>query len=260
MSVRATKPFEELVAEAESWKMEGWDFSSFRDRWIENSPPWDYSVRIASRLLEVDSLLDLGTGGGEFLSSLAPLPRRTIATEGYPPNVNVARDRLKPLGVEVVRTFCEDNDKVPQLGSLPFRDDSIDLIIDRHESFIASEVFRVLKPSGTFITQQVGSTSSSKLNEFLGAGVAQDRWNLEAAVGQLESVGLTVTERREAELLSRFKDIGAVVMCLRAVPWQIPDFSVERFRDKLEEMDRLIRNQGCLKVTATRFLVEATKG
>lgn len=239
--------------------MKGWDLSPFGDRWVEEKTPWDYRDRVASRLPAVDSLLDLGTGGGEFLSSMAPLPECTIATEGYPPNVGVARDRLRPLGAEVVQTFSEDNDQTPQLGSLPFRDESIDLVIDRHESFVASEVFRILKPSGAFVTQQVGSTDMYQINELLGADVAPDRWSLEAAVGQLESAGFRVTEKHKAELISRFKDIGALVMYLRAAPWQIPHFSVERFRDELEKTDRLIRSRGGLNVTATRFVVEATK-
>jgi hypothetical protein len=36
------------------------------------------------------SLLDMGTGGGELLASMAPLPD-VWATEGYPPNVPIAR-------------------------------------------------------------------------------------------------------------------------------------------------------------------------
>jgi SAM-dependent methyltransferase len=240
--------------------MEGWDFSSLGGRWTETSPPWDYRESVASRLPGADSLLDLGTGGGEFLSSLAPLPKQTAATEGYPPNVAIARDRLKPLGVEVVRTFCGDNDEVPQLGSLPFRDGIIDLVIDRHESFIAAEVFRVLKPSGVFVTQQVGSANLRQLNELLGAGVGPDLWNMDAAVAQLESVGFKVTEKHRAELVSQFKDIGAVVMFLRAAPWQVDGFSIERYRNELERMDRLIRRLGTLRVTATRFTIEATKG
>ncbi|MDG6909584.1 MAG: SAM-dependent methyltransferase [Nitrososphaerota archaeon] len=239
--------------------MRGWDFSSFRDRWVEQSPPWDYEEKVTSKLPTVDSLLDLGTGGGELLSSLAPLPKRTLCTEGYPLNVLVARDRLEPLGIEVVRTYCEDNDTVPQIGSLPFRDGCIDLIIDRHESFVASEVYRALSTSGWFITQQVGSANLRELNELLGADVAPDRWNLEAAVGQLESAGFKIKEKRKAKLFSKFYDIGAVVMFLNAAPGQVPGFSVERYRDSLKEMDNLIRQRGSLDATATRFLIEATK-
>lgn len=72
-------------------------------------------------------MIDLGTGGGELLSHLAPLPPVTCATEGYVPNVPVAAKRLSALGVEVIQTYCDDNDTVPQRGSLPFRDSSIDL-------------------------------------------------------------------------------------------------------------------------------------
>lgn len=254
-----TKAFEELIAEAESWVMKGWDFSSFEGRWMESKPPWDYREKVVSRLPGVASLVDLGTGGGEFLSSVAPLPRQTVATEGYRPNVTLARDRLKQLGVEVVETYCEDNDKVPQLGRLPFKEGSADLIIDRHESFVAIEVFRVLKPSGKFITQQVGSMNLHQLNELLCAEAPEDSWSLEAAASQLELAGFAVTEKRKAELVSQFNDVGAVVMYLRAAPWQIPDFDVTRYKGKLKELDGVIRERGYLEATATRFLIEAAK-
>ncbi|GGL48999.1 hypothetical protein GCM10014719_57780 [Planomonospora parontospora subsp. antibiotica] len=44
----------------------------------------DRGVLLRGCLTGAPSLLDLGTGGGEFLSGLAPLPPRTAATEGYP--------------------------------------------------------------------------------------------------------------------------------------------------------------------------------
>lgn len=40
----------------------------------------------------------MGTGGGEFLAGLQPLPPHTCATEGYPPNIPIAQQRLKRLG------------------------------------------------------------------------------------------------------------------------------------------------------------------
>ena len=254
------KSFEELIAEAESWRMEGWNFAPFGDRWVEHLPPWDYRERIASRLPGANSLLDLGTGGGEFLSSLSPLPERTIATEGYASNVPVARDRLRQLKVDVVQTLCDGNDKVPQLGSLPFKDSSINLVTNRHESFVASEVFRVLRPSGIFITQQVGGTDMHELSELFGFDDdLPESWNLEVAVRQLESVGFEVLDERKAEPISVFKDIGAVVMFLKITPYQVPGFSIEKYRGRLKELDGLIRVQGGLNVTESRFLVEAAR-
>ncbi|TWM62046.1 hypothetical protein CHCC14814_3869 [Bacillus paralicheniformis] len=50
----------------------------------------------------------MGTGGGEFLSKLGPLPSSAYATECYFPNVPVAKERLTPLEVQVVQI---DNDE-----------------------------------------------------------------------------------------------------------------------------------------------------
>jgi SAM-dependent methyltransferase len=204
-------------------------------------------------------MLDMETGGGEFLSSLQPLPSRTCATEGYLPNVPIARERLRPLGVEVVRTYSEDNAKVPQLGSLPFRTGCFDLVINRHGSFAASEVSRVLGPSGRFLTQQVGSENLVELNRLLGAERPGAMWNLDTAVRQLEDAGFEIMERRAASPVSWFKDVGAVVCCLKAVPWQIPDFSVPGYIEELRKLDERMRERGGLKVRETRFLLEAAK-
>jgi SAM-dependent methyltransferase len=260
MSENDVKPFEDLISEAEAWELKGWDFSSLAGRWVESPPPWDYRARVLARLRQSTSMLDMGTGGGEFLSSLQPLPSRTCATEGYPPNVPIARERLRPLGIEVVQTCSEDNAKVPRLGSLPFRTGCLELVINRHESFVASEVFRVLRPSGRFLTQQVGSENLVELNKLLGAErPSVGEWNLDAAVRQLEDAEFKIMERQAASLVSWFKDIGAVVCCLKAVPWQIRDFSVRRYANELRKLDEFMRQRGGLKVKATRFFLEATK-
>lgn len=255
------KQFEELVSEAGSQPFEGWDFSYLEGRLVEGATPWDYRGIVSGLLPGAGSLLDLGTGGGELLSTLGPLPPKTFATEGYQPNVPVAGRRLHPLGVEVIQSWCDDNDRVPQRGGLPFRDGSIDVVIDRHESFIAGEVFRVLGPSGRFVTQQVGGTNYPELNRALGAEEppASWGWGLEQAVRQVEESGLKVEDAREATLEAWFYDVGAVVYYLRAVPWQIPGFSLKRHQGRLRELDRAIRRDGPFRVTTPRFLVLAQK-
>src|SRR5579859_747197 len=94
--------FDFLMAEA-AYPFEGWNFSHITktDRMAEAPLSWSYASKLLIRLRKAQSLLDMGTGGGEFLSSLQPLPPLTCATEGYAPNVPVARQRLAPLGVQV---------------------------------------------------------------------------------------------------------------------------------------------------------------
>ncbi|MHB1909367.1 MAG: class I SAM-dependent methyltransferase [Nitrososphaerales archaeon] len=255
------KPFDELIAEAESLPFEGWDFSCLAGRLVESPAPWDYQKIVSGLLPGVDSLLDLGTGGGELLSSFAPFPHYTVATEGYPPNVSVAKRKLQPLGMEVIETYCDDNDKLPQRGALPFRNSSIDLIVNRHESFIASEVFRVLKPSGRFVTQQVGGSYSPELREAFGVteSTTLTGWDLREAVEQIEGAGFKVTDSQEATLETRFLDVGAVVYYLKALPYEIPGFSTKRYYGRLRELDQAIRRDESFRVTLPCFLVQAFK-
>jgi len=79
-----------------------------------------------------------------------------FATEAYEPNVALARERLGPLGVTVLPYRSDDLVG----GPLPFDDASLDVVLDRHESYGACEVARVLAPRGRFLTQQVDGRAS----------------------------------------------------------------------------------------------------
>jgi SAM-dependent methyltransferase len=184
--------FDELLRAAAGTSLSGWDFGVFGDRFVERSPSWDYPELAAAHLADARRAIDLGTGGGELLSSLDTLPRQLVATEGYPPNVPVAHRRLAPLGIPVVQVSADDD------GRLPFRAGSVDLIINRHESYSAAEVCRVLEPGGTFLTQQVGGRDLVELNEALGAPVhSYAGWDLATAVTELDAAGMEIVDRRE---------------------------------------------------------------
>jgi SAM-dependent methyltransferase len=231
----------------------GWDFSFVSDagRMVEVPTPWSYTSLLLPYLWQAESMLDMGTGGGEFLSRLQPLPARTAATEGYEPNIPVARDLLEPLGVTVHRVVEDEQ--------LPFADDEFDLIINRHESYAASELMRVLKPGGHFITQQVGGDNDNDLNRLLGASpmTEYDHWTLAYAVDELETAGFEIIYQAEAHMATRFYDIGAVVYYLNAVPWQIEDFSLDLYRDRLLDLHHHIQAHGYVDIAGSRFVVVA---
>src|SRR5215469_16511541 len=131
-----SQSFEALIGEAKRAPFEGWDFSQLQDRLVEQPPQFDYPVEARRRMAGARAVLDLGTGGGEVLSQLAPFPPLTVATEAYGPNVGLAARRLRPLGGQVV--FVEgapenwETIAAPMRASpaLPFRDLAFDLVID----------------------------------------------------------------------------------------------------------------------------------
>jgi XTP/dITP diphosphohydrolase len=100
-----TATFDELVAEANSVSVAGWDFSWLDGRATEERPPWGYQRLLRARLAQASSALDIYTGGGEVLAGAGPVfPPTTAATEPWPPNIAVATRLLHPLGVVVVAT------------------------------------------------------------------------------------------------------------------------------------------------------------
>jgi len=204
------------------------------------------------------AMLDMGTGGGEFLSMLQPLPKVTVATEQYKPNVQVARDRLEPLGVRVV--YIEEEKSPPYNKDLPFEDGSFDIIINRHEAYYPPEVKRILKPRGVFITQQVGNVDwQSLLRFFQRESSHASHWNLGSAVDEMETAGFDIIRQEEDIQFYRFYDVGAVIFYLKAVPWAIPDFSIEKYREKLWELHLTITENGFYDTQQHRFLVVARK-
>lgn len=122
------------LLESANTHFSGWDFSFISETGRMKSEPlsWSYGSTAFQLMQRAKSMLDMGTGGGEFLSMLQPFPSTIYATEGYAPNVPIARKKLEPLGVTVV----EVNDDT----ALPFQDGQFNLILNQHESYAASEV------------------------------------------------------------------------------------------------------------------------
>jgi hypothetical protein len=220
---------------------------------IRTNPTWDYTETVIEAMKEAQTLLDMHTGGGELLASLlARQPvRQAYAVEAYAPNVAVAQQRLMSSGV----TVCAVDD-----DRLPFADTLFDLVINRHGSYDPAEVLRVLQAGRMFITQQVGDQTNLLLHELLNHEKVVERpWNLDQAVSALETAGGSVIEGKEEFSITRFHDVGAIVFYLKAVPWEIPDFSVEKYRQELLKIRDLLQHRGYLDVPFHSFFLLARK-
>jgi RimJ/RimL family protein N-acetyltransferase len=249
--------FEELVAEGEGQAIEGWDFSWLEGRATEQRPSWGYVRSAIPKVGAARSVLDIQTGGGEVFSEIldqAQVPTVVAVTESWPPNAGLARSRLAPFSATV--------SEVADNARLPFADDHFDLVISRHPTTVVwPEIARVLRPGGTYFSQQVGAGSNRELTEaMIGPQPVSDRRSPERAVAEATAAGLEVVDLRLESLEVRFYDIGAVVYFLRKVLWTVPDFTVEQYRDQLRDLHDEIRRSGGFLSHAERFLIEAKKG
>jgi SAM-dependent methyltransferase len=245
--------FDDLLAEGAAVPVEGWDFSWFDGRATEERPTWGYARLIGERMATVSAALDIQTGGGEVLAGIPKPPPTLMATESWAPNVEIATRNLKPLG-GAVAVVADDAD-------LPFPDASFDLVVSRHPTVtVWPEIARVLRPSGTYLSQQIGAGSVRELRDVLmGPHEESDSRSTRRAVAAAEDAGLDVMDLREQSLRMEFFDIAAVVYFLRKVFWTVPDFTVERYRDQLADLHERIQVDGRFVAHSARFLIEARK-
>ena len=254
-----------LLADADRIPVTGWDLGRLGGRIRIDPPAWDFTRLVADHARRAADLLDLGTGGGEWLAALPHRPLRTVATEAWAPNLDVARARLEPLGVTVVLVEPAP-DNVEQRadearGSLPFPDASFDLVTSRHESFVAAQVARVLRPGGAFLTQQTGGDYGDFYDALgLERPPAPARnWDLRLAREQIERAGLRVTDLAEGTEATTFADAGALAWYLRTTPWVVEGFSTATHRPHLERLQARVDAEGPITLRQPSFGLQAVK-
>lgn len=241
-------------AEEEIAHIHGWDFSHIDGRYMEDTNfPWNYRQVIGEYLTSDMKLLDIDTGGGEFLLSLRHLYENTAATENYLPNVQLCKETLLPLGIN----FRQADGK----GKLPFEDASFDVVINRHGDFNPREIYRVLKTGGVFISQQVGAENDRELVELLCGDLPlpfPDQY-ADMAAAAFRKEGFSILCKEECFSPIRFYDVGALTWFARVLPWEFTGFSVDTHVQSLMKAQWILENKGYIEGKTHRFLLVARK-
>ena len=243
------------------WKAEekiahihGWDFSHIDGRYTEGTDfPWDYRQVIGEYLSPEKKLLDIDTGGGELLLSLGHPYENTAATENYPPNVQLCKETLSPLGIDFRQ--ADGN------GELPYPDESFHVVIDRHGDFNPGEIYRVLKPGGVFISQQVGAENDRELVELLcgETPLPFPEQYLSLTEDAFRQAGFEILNGQECFRTIAFRDVGALVWFARIIQWEFPGFSVDSHLEGLIRAKKVLEEQGIIRGSTHRFFLLARK-
>ena len=239
--------FENLINQAieDAKSFKGWDFSYIIDsrRMVDTPIKWNFINKVQPYLQDIDTLLDIGTAGGEVLSRIHPLPDHTFAVEDFLPNVMLAKETLEPLGVKVIGI---EEGKEPPFGDLPFKNNYFDVIINRHTGYTGSEVYRILKPGGYYVTQQLGGLTTVNLGMLLQGEKATklSNWNLKVFKERMVEGGFEIIDEADELNFGRYYDIGAIVYHLITCPWTVEDFTPEKYRDELFYLHEYIEKHG----------------
>ena len=234
----------------------GWSFDDLRVTRVEPSPypdgrdtPWDYVALARERAAGAERVVDLGTGGGEVYSRIvAGLSARFIASEEWHVNAPVARDRLRPLGVDVVNASSERT---------PWADASFDVVLSRHEAIVPADIARILRAGGVFLTQQVAKENWAELDAFFPERTVFPDHLVEYA-RDFEAAGLAVTTDH-CTWRAAYPTLGEVAFMLLISPWEFPGFDPVRDIDRLIDLEDAHGTAQGIVLTQARYLLEARK-
>jgi SAM-dependent methyltransferase len=194
---------------------QGWDFSRVQD---ERDPvPWDYIDVVRRYLRPSDRILDIGTGGGEKFLALACHFGTGIGIDASTEMIGAALTNKSSLAADNV-SF-----EVMRAEVLQFTDAEFEVVLNRHCTVDVGEVFRVLRPGGFFITQQVGARNTQNICALFGCGPggqyeqgpSQGVTTLAEAFRQC---GCRVVCTAEYDVRYWFLDVESLLFWLKAIP------------------------------------------
>lgn len=239
----------------------GWDFSRMQ---TDREPvPWEYMEIVPHYLKPTDSVLDIGTGGGEKLLALSQHVKTAVGIDPDPEMIRVARQN----GATQARVNFEEM----SAEALAFPDEAFEVVLNRHAPVFLPEVLRVLKPGGYFVTQQVGDQNMANIKrEFGSAGdipgrAGNDLYDHEhrVLVEELIGFGCRIAATGAYDVRFRVKDIPSLIFWFKALAGgnEIPDgFSIDRDWQTVRRIISKYSTPGGVQTNEHRTLLIVQKG
>ena len=233
----------------------GWDFSEITKRTKVVGKKWDYIEIVKKYVNKETILLDIGTGGGELLLKIARFAKEAYGIDNSRGMIKTAKKNLMKSKTSNVEFILADAKK------LPFPQKYFDVVICRHSDFYPKEVFRVLKPDGIFITQQVGEKDKENIKEIFGRGQSFGEGVgtlMNRYVQELKEVGFEILKKDTYNAVEYYANMIDLIFLLKNTPI-IPNFDIKKDQKFLEEIERRYKTKEGIKTNSFRFLIICKK-
>lgn len=232
----------------------GWDFTRMS---VERAPvTWEYLDIVSAFLQPTDVVLDIGTGGGERLLSLADKYLRAVGVDPDPDMIRVARDNAAPYtNVQFLSGSAERLD--------PLDDGTFDVVLTRHAPTFAPELDRVTKPGGVFISQGIGSRNMANIRQAFNTGSeALYEHAHQSFLSDLARKGWRLVAEGHYDVHYWVKDVPSLVFWFQAIAGTnaVPnDFSIATHHGVINALIRQFGSPRGLETNEHRTLVIAQK-
>ena len=153
-------------------KEQGWSFDAINPL-VEDASGYFYYKEVVKQIEPTTVMLDIGCGSGEKAVRYYSNAEKVIMIDNEP-------EMLKRAESNLHKCLTENESKHFQIqlgdgdGKLDFPDDYFDLVVSRHCGANMSEVFRVLKRGGVFISEDIDENDCLSLKKYYGRGQG---WN-----------------------------------------------------------------------------------
>ncbi len=124
------------------------------------------------------------------------------------------------------------------------------------------EIYRILKPDGIFITEQVGALNDRDLVEQLYAvppAPPFPRQHLKLFTREFQENNFSILDSCETFGTIRFWDVSALIWFARVIEWEFPNFSVRNNLEQLFNIQERLEKAGTIEGKTHRFLLIAKK-
>lgn len=243
--------------------LEGWDFSYVQ---AEMDPvPWDYEQVVRRYLRPTDHVLDIGTGGGEIFTRLAPYFGSGVGNDIDEERLAKARAGI-PTELEGRLRF-----ETMSALELDYPEETFDVVLDKHAPVFVEQIVPLVKPDGYFICQQVGGNNTLNLFHLFDSRSSGEYWrdywdehgfphqDIPALIDQLRALGCSIVAEAGYDVRYFFKNVESLLFHLKAVPLPV-EFDIEQHAPLVERFIEENSTERGIETNEHRELLIARKG
>lgn len=256
MDVRSYSVDELQAIAHEAGTRSGWDFSRMR---TEREPvPWDYPEVVSRYLTPTDTVLDVGTGGGERLLNLAS---RFATGVGIDPDHEMVRVALANAARTAMTHVTFQQAGTGDLLNIPH--EMFDVVLTRHAPTSARGLNHVTKPGGYFVCQGVGAHNMENIRLAFQTGSATQYDNDQRSlISELCESGWVIVAEGEYNVRYLVRDLPSLLFWFSAIAGanEVPsDFSIARHHNILNDIIRHYGSDRGVETNEHRTLLIARK-
>lgn len=210
-------------------------------------PTYDINSTINQYLDNEKHVAFMSGDGGKFVSDIKELPPITYVVDGKP---NEAREVLDSQNIKITTLTKE--------GRLPFKDEKIDLVINELTNYDKFELYRVLKPGGYVILNQLGSDNYKEIIRMFIPFKIKGSWDKAACENSLSEIGLDIIDAKENRGYLRFNTLSGLFAFMKSfAPDRVNRYEV--YLDFYARALKQIKENKFFDLTTHQFMVVARK-